>query len=197
MPHLHPTETDVLCGKSQAFLKHPGNLRFSAAIEQCHENYRKAESRKDRMEISQAIIRHLKDCGARFIRPKSGGGWEELSEGLIRDKVSHALRFYSSKKFKQQQIIANTMANIPDGGMSDAPDAVMSDTQSLQTSPVILDLKSSLTAQQQRHGGDEDSESGFGSKGPFDTLRSDDLNQIMASVSKMEGTEYSIVKEHF
>jgi hypothetical protein len=86
-------QRDILCGKDKTYAKHLGNRIFRAAILASRDLYGSARCKQDKMAITRAVVRRLRDgYGSRFVRFHDGR-WEEISDVTARDKVSHALRF--------------------------------------------------------------------------------------------------------
>lgn len=106
-----PGTFDILCGKDKTFNKHHGNRIFREMIVSYHDVYAKAVSKHDKMQITKEIVNTLQSkYNARFIKSvssssssrnrgrqggKDGAQWQEISNQVARDKVSHALRFAS------------------------------------------------------------------------------------------------------
>ena len=88
-----PAEYDILCGKDKTYSKHPGNLAYIDLIASYSGRYQQATTKQEKMRITKEIVSHMKNkYGSRFIKVK-GQGWQEISDQMARDKVSHALRF--------------------------------------------------------------------------------------------------------
>lgn len=88
-----PAPFDILCGKDKTFNKHQGNRIFRHTISAFQDAYAKAASKQHKMSITKEIVQKLRaEHGARFVKLQKGQ-WQEISEQMARDKVSHALRF--------------------------------------------------------------------------------------------------------
>ena len=98
-----PLEMDILCGsKSKAISRHPGNLLLQAKVEECVDDYMKANTKAERMTINRSIIQYMqKNCGSRFLKQTHDGTWTIAEEQAVRDKVSHAIRNACAKKQKE------------------------------------------------------------------------------------------------
>jgi hypothetical protein len=84
---------DILCGKDKTYATHLGNRIFRAAIVAFRDLYSAARCKQDKMTITRAVVHRLRQqYGSRFVRFYDGQ-WEEISDVMARDKVSHALRF--------------------------------------------------------------------------------------------------------
>jgi len=60
------------------------------------------------MEITKSIVSLMKtEHGAKFVRQTKDSSWEEMSEQMCRDKVSHALRF--AIKHKSSNCLAHSV----------------------------------------------------------------------------------------
>jgi hypothetical protein len=88
-----PAPFDILCGKDKTFNKHQGNRVFRQTISAFQDAYAKAASKQHKMNITKEIVQNLQaEHGSRFVKLQKGH-WQEISEQMARDKVSHALRF--------------------------------------------------------------------------------------------------------
>jgi hypothetical protein len=84
---------DILCGKDKTFNKHKGNQVFRNTIATFQDVYACAATKQDKMNITKEIVQKLRtEYGARFVKLHKGH-WQEISDQMARDKVSHALRF--------------------------------------------------------------------------------------------------------
>lgn len=90
-----PAKYDILCGKDKTYNKHTGNGIFRDLIVDYVATYNQASSKQDKMKLTKEIVSHLqRKYGSRFIKiHKKTGQWQEISDQVARDKVSHALRF--------------------------------------------------------------------------------------------------------
>jgi len=99
-----PEPYDILCGKDKTYGKHPGNKVFRSKIESSVEAYKQAPSKQEKMRFTRQIVGSLRaEFNARFVRRITVDGqyvWEEISDQVARDKVSHALRFAAKHKSK-------------------------------------------------------------------------------------------------
>lgn len=104
-----PLEFDVLCGsKSTAFNNHPGNHLFRQKVHSCLASYEKARAKQEKMKMNRQIVAFMRaKFNARFLKQNKDGTWAIANEQCIRDKVSHALRYASQQKGKEEQLAAN------------------------------------------------------------------------------------------
>lgn len=87
-------KNDILCGKNKAFGHHVGNQLFRELVHSYKDVYMRSCSKNAKMMLTKEICTVIKrKYGSRFVRIGKNGEWEEISEQLARDKVSHALRF--------------------------------------------------------------------------------------------------------
>lgn len=105
-----PGVNDVLCGKDKTYGNHPGNQKFRSMIESFVEIYKGNHSKQDKMQITRRIVTAMKQrYNTRFIRRVKSNGcdmWEQISDSIARDKVSHALRFAANMKKARPSILA-------------------------------------------------------------------------------------------
>jgi hypothetical protein len=69
-----------------------GNILYNDMIEKKNGDYAAITDRNSKKIVTKDIVKNLKNMGARFMKKNEAGEWEELSEKMARDKVSHALR---------------------------------------------------------------------------------------------------------
>jgi len=97
-----PELFDILCGKDKSYSSHPGNRAFREVIESMVAPYEKAFKKQDKMRLMQQIVTTLKrkfnSCFLRRISNNCSCIWQEISDSMARDKVSHALRFAAGRK---------------------------------------------------------------------------------------------------
>jgi hypothetical protein len=88
----HPSELDILCGKSRECSSHAGSRRFRSFIDEYQARYGEATNKQDRMKITKHIVSTL-GRSSRFLRYNPElQAYEELTHLEARDKTSHALR---------------------------------------------------------------------------------------------------------
>jgi len=111
-----PEPFDILCGKDKNFSSHPGNRCFRELIESMVEPYERAFTKQDKMRFTRNIVATLKTkYNSRFLRRipnNASGSWQEISESMARDKVSHALRFAASHKGTEASRTSSTNNNL-------------------------------------------------------------------------------------
>jgi hypothetical protein len=101
-----PNQFDVLCGQDKSFVRHHGNRLLrertigSAPLYSTMKAMKPGSGKK---KVATRIIKDIlhsmqKEFGTRFLRLSNEGlYWEELSDNLAREKVSHSLRTYIKK----------------------------------------------------------------------------------------------------
>jgi hypothetical protein len=99
---------DILCGKCKGSFNNVGNRRFRITIGLYLDQYLKATSKKQKIDLILSIVGHLRNCvGARFLKMAKKAGsssnissspttsssrYMELGEREAREKVGRALR---------------------------------------------------------------------------------------------------------
>jgi hypothetical protein len=96
-----PDPFDVLFGRGKPIQKHPGNKLLRLLIDQNCHRYNKAP-RLERRAIANEIVQGIKSNNGklpgRFLRPRESEdqeeehGWEEATDKVAIDKVSHCFR---------------------------------------------------------------------------------------------------------
>lgn len=112
-PFEQPELNDVLCGKDKTYGIHPGNQKFRAMIDSFAEVYKGNHSKQDKMKITRTIVTAMKQrYNTRFIKRVKLNEidmWEQISDAIARDKVSHALRFAANMKKGRTSVCAKKL----------------------------------------------------------------------------------------
>ena len=103
-----PNKFDILCGQSRICATHTGNCRFQVVLDIYAPKYENISSKQEKMALTKEIVECIHMAGGKFLKYKDGV-WEELSDVMARDKVSHALRTKVAS-WKRQQEQANEKA---------------------------------------------------------------------------------------
>jgi hypothetical protein len=97
------TSVDVLSGRYNYSFNHEGNNFFRDAIQDNREEYQAASRRAIKNQITQSVIRLVQaERGGRFLKLNDKNQWEVMSDEMVYEKVSHALRG-SKKKYIQSK----------------------------------------------------------------------------------------------
>jgi hypothetical protein len=90
-----PTPNDILFGRGRAIVDHPGNIRLLLLVEE-NKPFYDAANKEAKTRLSGTVVRILKGRSrGRFLKKRNatnGGAWEEVTDTLARNKVSHAFR---------------------------------------------------------------------------------------------------------
>lgn len=104
-------DRDVLCGRHQRSVMHPGNKRFRAIVQKYCEQYQSTPRRLEKASITNEVISIVHNQqGGRFLKeveefaPPSF--WVPLTHAEIHEKVSHALR--STKVKSRMSFMSST-----------------------------------------------------------------------------------------
>jgi len=125
--HDLPRTYDVLCGKDKTYNKHAGNRVFRETIVAHQDAYAASQTKQNKMQITKNIVSSMQDqYGTRFVKLSAETGqWEEISNQVARDKVSHALRFAAKHNAgsdkKQTSSKSNNKSSRRNSTMSSVP----------------------------------------------------------------------------
>jgi Arc/MetJ-type ribon-helix-helix transcriptional regulator len=92
-----PHSNDVLLGRGRPLQRHPGNVRFHQTVNRYREMYVNAK-KHEKVNVTRCVVNEVSmpssaAPGARFLRrAESGRYWEEVSDKIVFEKTSHALR---------------------------------------------------------------------------------------------------------
>ena len=92
-----PNYSDVLFGRGQIVMNHPGNIMFRDLIQSKLDVYKNVQSKKESTQWTWEVLRMLKnEYGARFLKEERIGNdifvWVEVSNETARTKVRIAFR---------------------------------------------------------------------------------------------------------
>jgi hypothetical protein len=93
---LTPSPNDVLFGRGKPYQAHEGNVRLHKMVKLQKQRYLNSR-RYDKLAIAEEIVKEVQygrlGEPGRFLKRADGEEyWEEVSNTIARDKVSHALR---------------------------------------------------------------------------------------------------------
>ena len=123
-----PNHSDILSGRGQIVMNHPGNSMFRDFIHSNLELYLSISSKKESTQWTWSVVRKLKsEYGARFLKEQTVCGnlkvWVEVTNEVARSKVRIAFRDARSRQLKSMgndakgALIPNSMKTI---GVKDA-----------------------------------------------------------------------------
>jgi hypothetical protein len=140
-----PAPFDILCGKDKTFNKHQGNRVFRQTISAFQDAYAKAASKQHKMGITKEIVQKLRaEHGSRFVKLQKGQ-WQEISDQMARDKVSHALRF-AAKGAGCHKTIPTGKASRPCTGPPHLSSCLESESTSQGDSTICCGMQSSSSS---------------------------------------------------
>jgi len=101
---FYPKDMDILCGRGEKCIKHPGTRRFHRIIKDNLENYMNASSRFEKSIVISSIVTSVQECGTRFIKfNRNAQRFVVLSEDQAREKAGHFIRDLVAKTIKQKE----------------------------------------------------------------------------------------------
>jgi hypothetical protein len=88
---LIPGNLDIIMGRGQHAKNSPGHLRFTQMLEEHKEQY-ESVGKFQKTVVADLILKKLNAAGCRFLKPRKGGGWVQVSDDIGREKINHAFR---------------------------------------------------------------------------------------------------------
>ncbi|KAL3941169.1 MAG: hypothetical protein SGBAC_004423 [Bacillariaceae sp.] len=88
---LIPGYLDIILGRGQHAKNTPGHLRFKQLLDSQQARYEAAE-KSQKTIVADLILKELKAAGCRFLKPRSEGGWVQVTDEAGREKINHAFR---------------------------------------------------------------------------------------------------------
>jgi hypothetical protein len=93
-----PADDDILLGRGRPFQTHPGNEWMLELAKQHKDLYQKLPKEKKR-PIIEELLQTIREQNRRFLRRVEGEKyWEEVSDDIASEKMSHALRAKKEKR---------------------------------------------------------------------------------------------------
>ena len=93
LAYIEVRPEDVLCTKGRHAKSHPGNQYYDSMVQSFRQVYQASNDRNEKGNLTSQVIEDIKNRGGRFLKYNTEKcQWLELSKGLEREKVSHALR---------------------------------------------------------------------------------------------------------
>mmetsp|Transcript_22530 Transcript_22530/g.34049 ORF Transcript_22530/g.34049 Transcript_22530/m.34049 type:complete len:187 (-) Transcript_22530:1358-1918(-) len=87
-----PGETDVLCGRGGAALRHPGNQTYRRLVHLNKGLYITC-LKAEKLKISRSIVAAIREQNGRFLEKEAGGNtWYDIGDKKAMEKTSQALR---------------------------------------------------------------------------------------------------------
>mmetsp|Transcript_18855 Transcript_18855/g.40585 ORF Transcript_18855/g.40585 Transcript_18855/m.40585 type:complete len:446 (+) Transcript_18855:103-1440(+) len=83
---------DVLVGRGKGAYLSEGNKRYMLLVNQFLPVYRRATNNQEKIEITKAVVAHVKRNGGRFMGVDSKGNLNIVSDHVARIKVGQAIR---------------------------------------------------------------------------------------------------------
>jgi hypothetical protein len=103
---------DVICGRGRPYQEHPGNIRLHAIVAGHRPRYFSSK-RNNKKGIAEMIVNSIKNDETqpgRFLKrvdDENDMVWEDVSDEVAREKVSHVLRF----KYKHSEPLSESGAS--------------------------------------------------------------------------------------
>jgi hypothetical protein len=149
MPRINrPEPFDVICGRGRPYQEHHGNKRLHE-IAAVHKPQYLVSKRRFKKGIAEMIVKSIKNDETqpgRFLKrvdDEDDEVWEDVSDEVAREKVSHVLRF-KSKSYENPSEASSSESGA--GGASGIPGRARNNNQSS-----MLGLQSNLLATGQHH----------------------------------------------
>lgn len=95
-----PLDTDVLCGRGGAALRHPGNKTYRTLV-QLNKGLYITCIKSEKLKISKSIVAAIREQRGRFLEKNKDGTWDDIGEKKAVEKTSQALR-EGQPKLKRQ-----------------------------------------------------------------------------------------------
>jgi hypothetical protein len=87
----YPLPHDVLLGRGRPYQEYAGNQRLAMVVELHRGKYQQAAKRFEKTCTSLDVVKSIQESNGRFLH-RTPEGWEEVSDLVARDKVSHSFR---------------------------------------------------------------------------------------------------------
>jgi hypothetical protein len=81
-----PNHSNILLGRGRVFQDHPGSVKLWSWVTAYLDEFKTA-SKQDKTLITTRIVESMKGNGARFLKRRSNGWWEEVSDNAALEKL--------------------------------------------------------------------------------------------------------------
>jgi hypothetical protein len=100
--YYKPTSADVLCGRGQMNIIHPGNRKLRACVGLYLDSYLNAKNRQAKTRLVDKLVNMVRESGGKFLKKESGdsGGWFDIGDKHAFEKVSHVFRDARAERIK-------------------------------------------------------------------------------------------------
>lgn len=100
-PDFEPTEFSVICARGKRAYESAGNRWFRALVEQNSQKYANASNKMEKSIVVSAVVETVRKASpvGSFIR-KIDGRWQEVSEGIARERVGQTFRDIIDSKYR-------------------------------------------------------------------------------------------------
>jgi hypothetical protein len=117
------TSFDVLSGRDKQAFGHEGNNYFRDLVQTHREAYQGSRRRADKNAITKTVIGLVHDRNGRFLKLDANREWAEMSDEMVYEKVSHALRGAKSPTASSasSSSVRRTAASAASSGARGAP----------------------------------------------------------------------------
>jgi hypothetical protein len=88
---VSPLDTDVLCGRGGAALRHPGNQTYRTLV-QLNKGLYISCLKMEKLKISKSIVAAIREQKGRFLEKDAKGTWYDIGDKKATEKTSQALR---------------------------------------------------------------------------------------------------------
>ena len=107
-----PGPQDVISTRNSSVHRHPGNITYTAFVDERRQEYQAAPSRHQKTKLTHTVIQLVESAGGKFVKqvPVNSSDaqhhvWVELTADEKREKVSHALRSQKKPRTTQKTLI--------------------------------------------------------------------------------------------
>ena len=116
-----PLDTDVLCGRGGAALRHPGNQTYRSLV-QLNKGLYISCLKMEKLKISKSIVAAIREQKGRFLEKDNNGTWYDIGDKKATEKTSQALREGQPKlKEKFEELSGNPAAMLESQLTDSAP----------------------------------------------------------------------------
>lgn len=147
-----PYHSDILSGRGQIVMNHPGNIMFRNFIQSKLEAYSNVRTKKESTQWTWGAVRILKnEYGARFLKEERIDGditaWVEVSNEDARSKVRIAFRDARTRLAKISEKEGNSKSNGHSRTKATSSGGAMPSPTLIQSSSVLSKRKNDKTTE--------------------------------------------------
>lgn len=97
---FQPTSYTVIIGKGRVSKENLGNKRLRVLASNFLTQYAEADDKRTKTRVVNEIIESIRCAGGSFVKKEKNGGWYQVTDQSIREKIGYVFRDLLSDKYR-------------------------------------------------------------------------------------------------